>query len=308
VEQTPEDRQRSADADLSRARGWGGVARKGAVNLRSEGEELRDQKSRRAAPEPVPEWTRDEVVAPVRERTPTAYRPSTLPGDIQTQIRRAFIGTATQRERTVTTLGRAVEAYDRHRYEEAARLARSVASVVPGVAAVRELAGLAAYRSQRWVSARAHLRAHFEITGDAQHLPQVMDSERAQGRFRAVASTYEDIVNATPTADVLAEARIVMASALADQNKYQESIALLQKAGAAKNLRNPSYRHLRMWYALADAYDRAGDTAGARELFARVVLVDPDAYDARSRLDDLGAPPRPRKRKVAPVSAKRLAP
>lgn len=208
----------------------------------------------------------------------------------------------------MTTLARAAEAYDRHRFEEAARLARSVASLVPGVAAVRELAGLAAYRSQRWANARTHLRAHFELTGDAQHLPHVMDSERALGRFRAVASTYDDVVNAAPPADVLAEARIVMAATFADQNRHEESISLLNRAGASKNLRNPSFRHLRMWYALADAYDRAGDTAAARELFARVVMVDPDAYDARSRLDDLGAPVRPRRRKTAPVSAKRLAP
>jgi tetratricopeptide (TPR) repeat protein len=231
-----------------------------------------------------------------------------LPGDIQADIRRAFIGTATQRERAVTMFSRAVESYDRHRFEEAARLAQNVASVVPGVAPVRELAGLAAYRSHKWAAARAHLRAHFELTDDAQHLPQVMDSERAQRRFRAVAATFATVVDATPSADTLAEARIVMAATLADEGRHQESIALLQKSGASRNLRNPSYRHVRLWYALGDAYDRAGDTASARELFARVVMVDPDAYDARSRLDDLGAPPRPRKRKPAPTSAKRRAP
>ena len=52
---------------------------------------------------------------------------------------------------------------------------RIVADAVPGVAPVRELTGLAAYRAERWNMAKIHLRAHFTITGDAEHLPLVMD-------------------------------------------------------------------------------------------------------------------------------------
>ena len=155
--------------------------------------------------------------------------------------------------------------------------------------------------------AKIHLRAHFTITGDAEHLPLVMDCDRANFRFRAVAKTFAELEASEPSAEVLAEGRIVMAAALADQRMYAEAIELLTKAGAAKQLRNPSYRHVRLWYALADVYDRAGDLTSARELFARVVIAEPDAYDAKGRLGELGAgaPRKNRKRRTTPVSKKK---
>ena len=80
------------------------------------------------------------------------------------------------------------------------------------------------------------------------------------------------------------------------------------RAGGTKQLRNPSYRHVRLWYALADIFDRAGDAGSARELFARVILAEPDAYDAQGRLAELGmdAPRKNRKRRATPVSKKRV--
>ena len=231
-----------------------------------------------------------------------------LPGDVAANVRKAFVGTAYMREKMVMTLTRAAEAYDRKRYEEALRLGRAVSDAVPGVAPVRELTGLAAYRAERWSMAKIHLRAHFTITGDPEHLPLVMDCDRANRRYRAVEKSFVELEEGEPTAEVLAEGRIVMASAWADQRMYQEAIELLTKAGATKQLRNPSYRHVRLWYALADVFDRAGDTASARELFARVVIAEPDAYDAKTRLADLGAtaPPKNRKRRTTPVSKKKV--
>jgi tetratricopeptide (TPR) repeat protein len=231
-----------------------------------------------------------------------------LPGEVAADVRRAFIGTTYMREKMVNTLTRAAEAYDRKRYEEALRLGRIVADATPGVAAVRELTGLGAYRAERWAMAKIHLRAYFAITGDPEHLPLVMDADRANHRYRAVEKAYGELQESEPTAEVLAEGRIVMAATWADQRRYDEAIELLTRAGATKNLRNPSYRHVRLWYALADVYDRAGDTTSARELFSRVVIAEPDAYDASDRLKDLGAtlPRKNRKRRVTPTSKKKL--
>jgi len=86
--------------------------------------------------------------------------------------------------------------------------------------------------------AKIHLRAHFTITGDA-NTALVMDCDRANFRFRAVAKTFAELEASEPSAEVLAEGRIVMAAALADQRMYAEAIELLTKAGAAKQLRNP---------------------------------------------------------------------
>jgi tetratricopeptide (TPR) repeat protein len=156
--------------------------------------------------------------------------------------------------------------------------------------------------------AKIHLRAHFAITGDPEHLPLVMDCDRANRRFRAVEKTYSEVEENEPSADVIAEARIVMASSLADQQRYVEAIDLLVRAGGTKILRNPAYRHVRMWYALADIFDRSGDQVSARELFARVVVADSDAYDAQLRLNELGAGPvkKNRKRRTTPVSKKKV--
>ncbi|MDE3065769.1 MAG: tetratricopeptide repeat protein [Acidobacteriota bacterium] len=283
------------------------MARKGALNVASTGREMASTSAARPTPTPVARWV--EEVSPPRP-TPRAAperAPYALPGEIAADVRKAFIGTTYMREKMVTTLTRAAEAYDRHRYEEALRHARTVADAVPGVAPVRELAGLAAYRAERWAMAKSNLVAHFELTGDPEHLPLVMDCDRANRRFRAVERVFAQVGEAEPTADVLTEARIVMAGALADQGKYAEAVDLLVRAGGTKQLRNPAFRHVRLWYALGDVFDRAGDPTSARELFARVVAADPDAYDARERLGDLGPVARKyRPRRKTPVSKKKV--
>ena len=75
---------------------------------------------------------------------------------------------------------------------------------------------------------------------------------------------------------------------------------MLAAAGASKALRNPSNRHVRQWYLLADLYERAGDLPRAREFFERVLRVDREAYDVTERLIGLGPerkarPPRPKR-------------
>jgi tetratricopeptide (TPR) repeat protein len=307
---TPEQRQRQAAGDHARKKGWGSVARKGAVNITSTGQELSDAKSRTRTPDPLGAW--ESLERPVSRSAPAAKTKTrakyVLPGDVASDVRKAFIGTAYMREKMVNTLTRAAEAYDRKRYEEALRLGRVVADATPGVAAVRELTGLAAYRAERWPMSKIHLRAYFTISGDPEHLPLVMDADRANHRYRAVEKTFEELLASEPLAEVLAEGRIVMAATWADQRRYEEAIELLTRAGATKNLRNPSYRHVRLWYALADVFDRAGDTTAARELFSRVVLAEPDAYDAAARLTELGAtlPRKNRKRRVTPTSKKKV--
>ena len=279
------------------------------MNIKSTGQAMEVTASAGRTPDPLAQWVEEvrpaRVAPPEKSKVKVKYA---LPGDVAADVRRAFIGSAYMREKMVITLTKAAEGYDRKRYEEALRLGRIVSDAVPGVAPVRELTGLAAYRAERWNMAKIHLRAHFAITGDTEHLPLVMDCDRANRRFRAVEKTYEEVGENESTADVLAESRIVMASSLADQQRYVEAIDLLVRAGATKILRNPAYRHVRLWYALADIFDRSGDQVSARELFARVVVADPDAYDAQSRLDELGSGPvkKNRKRRTTPVSKKKV--
>jgi len=45
---------------------------------------------------------------------------------------------------------------------------------------------------------------------------------------------------------------------------------------------------VRQWYVLADLFERTGDVPRARELFTRVAMADPGAYDVDERIEELG--------------------
>ena len=270
---------------------WGGVAKRGARQIGSPSTGAFDAHGSVHAPPAPAVWVRDELPAPVREGTVgTSVRPrAELPGDLVAAVRTAGAGLTNRgRERLVTLVAEAVEAYNRGRYLEAAKRVAPVAEVAPAVAGVREIAGLANYRAGRWRAALAHLRAHADLSGDVTHLPALMDCQRALGHPRNVAKLFEEVRAGSPPAEVLTEARIVMAAALSDRGKLDEAIKLLVESGADKGLRNPAERHVRQWYVLGDLYERSGDVPRARELFTRVALADPGAYDVDDRLEDLG--------------------
>ena len=224
-----------------------------------------------------------------------------LPPEVAAEIRKAAdTATAHHREVLVGKMEDAVAAYDRHRYQDAMRLGKQVADETPAVPAVRNLVGLAAYRAGRWREAVRQLEAYDQLTDDADHVPALMDSYRALGRPKKLADLWAELRLRSPEPEVLAEARIVAAGMLADRKDLPGAIDLLVAGGAARALRNPSYRHLRQWYALADLYERAGDLPKARELFLRVLRAEPDAYDVVDRLEALG-PDRPRRVRRRPV-------
>ena len=307
-----------------KAKQWGNVARRGARAVTREDDadsRARDdnQHGSTMPPEPVDQWVREDGEtewADVRrvaqsDRTTEGRRPAPkarpLPPDVAAAIRKAAdTATAHHREVLVTKMEEAVSAYDRHRFPEAMKLAKSVGEETPSVAAVRELAGLAAYRSGRWREAVRQLEAYGALSDDVEHIPALMDCQRALGHPRLVANLWSELRQRSPGPDVLAEARIVAAGSLADRGDLQGAIALLATAGAAKPLRTPAERHLRQWYALADLYERAGDFPRATDLFLRIQQADPGAYDVADRLEALGAdrPRRNRKRTATPKSTK----
>ena len=221
-----------------------------------------------------------------------------LPPEIAADIRKAA-GTATtlHREGLVKRAESAYAAYDRGRYQDALRAIKPVADEAPGVAAVRELAGLAAYRSGRWRDAARHLQAFGALSDSREHLPVLMDCQRALRKPKKVVELWGELRQSSPDPDVLAEGRIVAAASLAETGDLKGAIAMLATAGATKSLRNPSDRHVRQWYLLADLYERAGDFPQAREYFERIVRADPEAYDVTDRLRGLGTerPTRPKR-------------
>ena len=249
---------------------------------------------------------RREDEGPARRPRPAAPRYRTtadvavVPPEVATDIRRSATGaTAHHRETLVRTMGEAAAAYERGRFQDALRIGRKLADEVPAVPAVRELLGLAAYRAGRWREACRHLEAYEELTGSVDHVPVVMDSYRALGRTNKVAELWTSLRQRSPSTEVLAEARIVGAGALADRGDVAGAISLLAMAGAGRALRNPAARHVRQWYVLGDLYERVGDVPRARELFTRVLRADPDAYDVADRLESIGPTRPPRRRRTS---------
>jgi tetratricopeptide (TPR) repeat protein len=306
------------------------VARRGAHQVsRRDGEERSwddsdERERRRGAPRPKPQaqWTRDDgapewqdLDAPPRqgrtrrggsgtrgtggggaaEAIAALTQRHSLPPEIAAEIRNAAdIATVRHREHLIDRAESAYGAYERNRFQDAMRAIKPVADEAPRVAAVRELAGLAAYRCGRWRSASGHLEAFGRLSDSTEHIPVLMDCQRALHKPKKVAALWAELRQSSPEPDVLAEGRIVAAASLADSGDLNGAIAMLSTAGASKALRNPSERHVRQWYLLADLYERAGDVPKAREYFERVFRTDPEAYDVAERLRGLGPERKPR--------------
>ena len=179
----------------------------------------------------------------------------------------------------------AAYAYEKERYQEARRSLRALAAEVPASPAVRELYGLVLYRSAQWAAAAKQLETFHEISGSYDQHPVLADCYRALRRYHDAERVWDELREASPSADLVAEGRIVAAGCRADQGDLPGAIAVLERS--ARKVRRPQDRHLRQWYALADLYERAGDLPRARELFSRVAAADPDAFDVRSRLRSL---------------------
>ena len=190
-----------------------------------------------------------------------------------------------KRERDLQRLSDAIRAYERDRYQDALRMLKVIIEHAPDVAAARELHGLTLYRLGRWPAAVKELRAYFELSGSYDQHPTLMDAYRAQKRWPTVAKLWNELKEASPQPAVIAEGRIVMAGALADQGELRKAIDLLERSRPV--VKNPKDHHLRTMYALADLYDRAGDIPRARDLFRRLADIDPDYFDVRSRLRSL---------------------
>src|SRR5581483_8781018 len=101
-------------------------------------------------------------------------------------------------------------------------------------------------------------------------------------RYHEVDELWEELRAASPSAELVAEGRIVAAGALADQGQLDAAIRLLEPAVGSQKRMKP--HHVRMLYVLADIVERAGDIPRARQLFRRVAEADPEFADIQARL------------------------
>jgi len=207
-----------------------------------------------------------------------------LPDDVVAELERA--GGTKRAAKLAERLDAGRGAFERERYLDARRILSKLAKEAPGAASVRELHGLTLYRLERWKQAAAELEAYRTITGSTDQDPVLADCYRALHRYRRVEELWEELRAASPSAPLVAEGRIVTAGARADQGDLEGAIALLGPAAAKP--RRVREHHLRLWYALADLYDRSGDVPQARRLFRDVLANQPGFADAEERLAALG--------------------
>jgi tetratricopeptide (TPR) repeat protein len=300
---------------------WGGVARRGASNVDPEKRE-REQAAqrgrggtrRRQKPAPAPtrerrepkelgpppawepeQWIEepDADVKPLRKVASKAvYRgaqgkpapkdrprrtaPADVAKDIGTKVGRA------QAARVEQHLMEAAKAFERERYKEADRQLKAIVDQAPDVPAVRELYGLNLYRLGRWREAAKQLELFRQQTGSVEQNPVLADSYRALNRHTKADKLWEELRTADAPGELVTEGRIVAAGSLADRSDIAGAIRVLEKGPV--QVKRPKAHHVRLWYALADLYERAGDTPKARDLFGRVVANEPDFADAAERL------------------------
>jgi tetratricopeptide (TPR) repeat protein len=289
----PPWKRKEADAAKLKKAGWGGVARKGAGRMRDEGRGDASKAFREATPEGRAPWEPEQWIdegqvrgeakgAVDRARKPRSRGP--VPDDAELaadpSLGRAVHGRSL--ERAEQRLREASKAFKRERFEEARKILRPLAEAAPTAESVRELLGLTYYRLGRWKAAAVELEAFRALNGSTEQHPVLADCYRALGRHAKVAELWEELRAASPSAALVAEGRIVAAGSLADQGRLDDAIRLLSAAKAPA--KRPKDHHLRVTYALADLYERAGDIPRARQLFDQVAAHDPTMGDVSARL------------------------
>jgi tetratricopeptide (TPR) repeat protein len=155
------------------------------------------------------------------------------------------------------------------------------------VAAIRELLGLCYYRESNWTRAIDQLEAALALNPKWIFNHAVLaDCHRAKQNFSRVEELWEEIAEASPHPELLAEARIVYAMTLADQDDLQRALGIMVKT--LTNTKRVQEYHLRQWYVVADLYDRLGNVIKAREVFQRIADIEADFADVAERLSVLG--------------------
>lgn len=207
----------------------------------------------------------------------------TAPEDPKTEMRQVAGDRA---DKVHAQLMDAAEAFEADRFKDARRILRPLAERYPDAASVHELYGLTLYRLGEYDKAIEHLTAFERKARSTEQHPPLMDCYRALGDWNQVDALWDELRDASPSGALVTEGRIVMAGALADQGKLADAVKLLERGPVEP--KRPKAHHLRLWYALADLQERAGNLPRARALFEQVRRRDASFADVAERLVGLG--------------------
>lgn len=287
--------KRGVATDSRNRKGWGSVARRGAAMLNAPPSPTNEpevdlyQRGPRPDADWAPEkWERTDKGASTSSRSAAPARRSRkrqmdLPPEIDKDL--AFLGDRRRIKHFKDSLAKAMEAYDEERYSDAAKTLRALVKEAPRSATTRELYGLALYQLDNWADAVEELEAFRTLTNAVTQNPVIADCYRGLKDFRKIDELWEDLAAVSPSAELVVEGRIVTAGAYADQGDIAKAIRFLERA--SKPVKQPRWHHLRLWYVLADLYERAGEIPRAREAFSRIQQVDPEFFDVSRRIESL---------------------
>ncbi len=304
----PTDRERRPDRDLAGPASWGRIARRGAGNMdyddpemvaqrperHSAGSDRGDERPPRPPPKrPLPraedlERTAAKAVNRSRsrrtdDRRPLPARPHPVKDPAVTLTK--LVGDV----RAKSLHGRlkaASKAFAAERFRDAYDALAPIVREAPELPEGRELMGLVHYRLGQWKKAVYHLERFRALSGSTEQHPVLADAYRGLQRWSDVDEIWAELGKASPSAELVAEGRIVVAGAKADQGDLTAAIRVLEQNRPTP--KKPQSHHLRRAYALADLYDRAGRAPRARELFKWVARHDPDLADVEARVKALG--------------------
>jgi tetratricopeptide (TPR) repeat protein len=170
--------------------------------------------------------------------------------------------------------------------EKAYEFAQAARHMASRIGMVREVSGIAAYRTERWAEALAELRAARRMTGRNDYLAVMADSERALGRLDRALELVHSPEARRLSRDAQIELRIVESGIRRDQGLADAAVLVLQ----VPELNDGSHHQwsARLFYAYAEALLAAGRTEAARQAFGKAIEADPEGdTDAIDRLDEV---------------------
>jgi tetratricopeptide (TPR) repeat protein len=214
----------------------------------------------------------------------TPAKRAVLPRDVEDDIRRT--ARPAQLADVTSRLARAIERLERDDPRGAVTEAEKAKALAPRSASVREVLGMAYYGVGRWQEALNELKTYKRLSGRADQNHLIADCLRGVGRpMDAVPLADEILRDRRAPNEAKAEAVIVAASALGDQQRFPEALALLARARTREDVAE-DYT-LRLWYVRGDILARAGRRDEAVAEFRKVMRHDSSAFDAAERLAEL---------------------
>ncbi len=178
-----------------------------------------------------------------------------------------------RRDPALKALGSGIDHYADERFGSALRPLREAKKLAPRSSTVRELLGLAAYRSELWEEALRELRTFRRLTGETIHMPVELDCLRALGRGDDVRKTWLLLEELGVSKATSHEARVVYGSFLLDEGQISEAWRIVKPA---RLIASPSQEELRQWFVAARVAIAAADRDAALKIISALEHHDAD--------------------------------